>query len=334
MALPSYDDERALAKLLDYQKSKAWDFDKDLPWSLGIDSQKPFVALDNKAFFFPDASQEERLAVSQMMGLIIASAISELEDTLLFYRKQGFDDILKAHPVNPEFKALGEQFFVEEEKHSRAFVHYMEKFAQSVGVEYKDLKSMLPVVRGTKTEKRIVDNLNSGGLVFWWVVLNAEQVFLFLYHAMAPHKDVLDPLYLNIHRRHFEEEARHASFPYLMVDYLLERRPGLIQKVHRRKDLAYAQLLQATWSVSALQRTKEVKKMKGKHPFFDILARLEPVLAEQSPIKILYQLLTSTPYVSAFVNPGASKRVVRFGQGHEAFTVPFPDFDHEKLVAY
>ena len=46
-----------------------------------IDLNKPLVALDDKVSFFR-AEPEQWLAISQIMGLIIATSISEMEECL------------------------------------------------------------------------------------------------------------------------------------------------------------------------------------------------------------------------------------------------------------
>ncbi len=45
-----------------------------------------------------------------------------------------------------------------------------------------------------------------GGHAFWWVVAVVEEVALLIYQAVYRHRKQMDPLFYQIHRKHFEEE--------------------------------------------------------------------------------------------------------------------------------
>lgn len=327
-------DEAALASLLKMQRENGWDLEASIDWSTSIDLNKPLVALDEGALFFPGASQEERLAVSQMMGLIIASSICEMEECLVRVRKLAFEGVVRRHPVSPEFIELGEQFFVEEVKHSQAFRRYMTQFANATGVDLEDLKSILPQVKNSKTEWLLRKNLESGGYAFWWIVAEVEQEFLLLYNTLSPFKSQIEPLYFDLHRKHFEEEARHAPFPFLMLELLITRETSLRGFVHSKSDLMLSQLAQTFWTAHSLTRIHGIQKIASKHPIYTALARLQKLLEKEPKARTFWKFFTSAPYVSSLVNPNHHKKFLRFADKMGSFSIPFPAANPAPLVKY
>jgi hypothetical protein len=327
-------DEAALSDLLKVQRQNAWSLEESIDWSTPLDLSKPLVALDESALFFPGASPEERLAVSQMLGLIIAASICEMEECLVRLRKEAFGDILRRYPVSPEFTELGERFFEEETKHSEAFRRYMTQFAHATGVDLEDLKTVLPQVERTKTEWFLKKNLESGGYAFWWVVAEVEQEFLLLYNTLVPFKKRLEPLYFDLHRKHFEEEARHAPFPYLMLELLITRATHPRSFLHSKGDLMVSQIVQTLWTAQSLGRTRALKKLADKHPLYRSLARMQEIFEKQPKTRTFWKFFTSAPYVSSLVNPNHHRKFMRFAKKMGSLSIPFPAPSPAPLVDY
>jgi len=327
-------DEKSLLKLLKLQKKHNWDLETSFNWDAPIDLEKPLVALDKQAFLFPGASKEQRIVISQMMGLLIASAIASMEDFLIAQEKPCWHDIYQKTPVSPEFVDLGNHFFEEEKKHSLSFKRYIEKFAHQVNVDLDDLQSILPKIENTLAESALMNNLKSGGHAFWWLVVIAEQVFLNIYFNLKPFQKHIEPLYYDLHKKHFEEEAKHAPFPYLLLELLIDRHPHPTNMLHAKADLAFAQLIQTSWTLGALNRIKKVNHLSDKNSFFRVLKDVLPLMDKIGPIKVLWKLLSETPYVSSFVNPGSAKKIQRFAQGYGSVSLPFPVYNPQKLVNY
>ncbi|MEK7690930.1 MAG: hypothetical protein AAB425_07905, partial [Bdellovibrionota bacterium] len=277
---------------------------------------------------------EQRLAISQIMGLIIATSISEMEECLERLRDSCWTQIHHEFPVSPEFVELGEQFFEEEIKHSRMFRRYFQKFAETCGIDPDELRSTLPVVEGTLTEKFLATYTKLGGYTFWWIVAQAEQVFLQIYHSLRPCADILEPLYYDLHRKHFEEEARHAHFPYLMLALMSSRGHGMYSPMHVRADFAIAELVQTAWTVTSMARTRRIQGLKSKHPLFGALASVYPLLEKEPLPRILWRLVTSTPYVSGLANPSGHKKILSFAREIGAYSVPYPLTETTKVVKY
>lgn len=331
-------DEASLIKQKNLQSDHAWDLETSIDWSQPIDINKPLVSLDENALFFPGISEEQRLAVSQAMGLVIVACICEMEDCLLRLKKECWEDVCDRYPTNPEFMALGEMFFAEEHKHTTAFHRYLMMFSHTLGVDGDTLKEILPTVAGTKSEYILRKNIQKGGQVFWWIVATVEQEFLHLYKCLHPFQKSLEPLYYALHRKHFEEEARHAAFPYLMLELLRSRSGSRFRPVRKwiqnKGDYVFSQLLLSTWTVDSLRRMKRLKRLKQVHSFFSVLSSVYPHFEKNSTSRMLWGVFTSVPYVSALINPFNHSKVVNYARGRGALSAPFPQPMPEVLVDY
>ncbi len=331
MALSPFD-AKSLAKLLAEQKKHAWDIEKSIQWRDRVDLSKPLVPLDDDALVFPGAGVEHRLLISQIMGLIIARSIYEMEECLIRLRPQAWDALFEAAPISPEFRAVGEQFFLEEKKHADTFRRYVEVFANSLGVDRPTLESILPEINHTNTEWLLKQSLELGSHVFWWVVATVEQQFLLLHQAMKPFYGTLEPLYAEIHQKHFEEEARHSPFPYLILEVCQESfMTGFSNRMLQKVDVLAAQLVQILWTMSSLSRVQNAVHLRDKHPMFAKISELLPFLEQQPKITTLWKLVTEVPYVSSLINLNAHKKVLRFAERQGAFVLPLPKLKTRKL---
>ena len=168
-------------------------------------------------------------------------------------------------------------------------------------------------MEGTLTEKFLATYTKLGGYTFWWIVAQAEQVFLQIYHSLRPCADILEPLYYDLHRKHFEEEARHAHFPYLMLALMSSRGHGMYSPMHVRADFAIAELVQTAWTVTSMARTRRIQGLKSKHPLFGALASVYPLL-EKNRCHASCGAWSHPPYVSGLANPSGHKKILSFAR--------------------
>ena len=291
-------DEEKISRLLDIQKLHSADFEKTIPWAQKIDIHKCLLPLDKNAIVFPEANSEQRVAISQMMGLIVASTISELETIAYQMRDATWLRLLKRYPVNPEILELGEHFYEDEASHARAFNRYLEQFAESVDVDPNDLRTVLPSAK--KSLSQTVYRLNSmcGGVAIWWLIAAVEEESIHIFDLMRNSGEVLEPLYYELHRLHFEEELRHKSYAHIMlnVSYEFQRAPHsrLIQKI----DFLLAEVLNFSWSFKQLLKVKGLKRFKNHSPFFDRLNEVSETLTQRSSYSLLRTVFTRAPYTS------------------------------------
>lgn len=312
-----------LQKQLEMQKRLAWDLETDIPWG-PVDLSKPLVPLDDNAILFPGASKEQRLVISQMMGLVMASAICEMEESLMRLKEKGWNKLIQDYPINPEFEELGEQFFIEEEKHSASFRRFIQQFCKDMGLDPDELRSILPLVEQTKTEWFLEKNLAGGGAAFWWIIAEVEQEFIYLYHAMRPFMNELEPLHFAVHRRHFEEEARHVSFPHMFLKVISERHEDGLLGALRKTDLVFAQSLKLAWSAATFERMSRIRKMRDSHEFYRVIADTMPMLRGQNLFGLSWNLLVKTPYISSFINPKFHTKFTHIIEELGVWTLPFP----------
>jgi hypothetical protein len=318
-------DHEELARHLKLQQRMAWRVDDCVDWSAGVDPSKMLLPLDSESIAFPGASKEQSLALSQLMGLIVNSTISEMEDCLPRLKKFAWDDVLNDYPVGPELRELGEQFFAEEAKHASAFKKYLGLFCDGAGIAFDDLDLLLPKSFGTHFQSAIINNAKSGGRAFWWVVSNVEEVSINIYQGIFRSRDTIDPLYFNLHRRHLEEESRHANYAYLMIKLMDQRQSGIRGWWHRKADFTWAQLVAMPWVVGELHKFFKVKDLRHRDPFFEVLASCIP-LYEAMPFQDrVRRMFVAAPYVSWLLNPNHRSMHRDVVMQDKAWVLPFPE---------
>jgi hypothetical protein len=322
-------DHAEIAKHLKLQRKAAWDVDTCVNWSIGVDYSQCLLPLDKENIAFPGASAEQTLALSQLMGLIVNSTISEMEDCLPRLKKYAWEDVLREYPVGPELRELGEQFFEEEAKHASAFKKYLGIYCDGLGIDQGDLDLLVPKSFGSHFQSAIISNAMSGGRAFWWVVSNVEEVSINIYHEMFRKRSDIDPLYLNLHRRHLEEDSRHANYAYLMLELMDHRRKGLFRGWwHKKADFTWAQLVAMPWVVTELHKFFKVRDLKHKHPFFEVLASCIPLYESMPFFERVRRLFIAAPYVSWILNPNHRDLHKHVTERDGAWLLPFPEVGH------
>lgn len=291
-----------LSSQIDRQKKYAWNLEDDIPWALGIDKRKPFLPLDEDSLVFPGLNPEQRLAISQLAGLIVNATIAEMESAINRVKDSGWQHYLRQYPVNPEMEKLGELFFEEELKHARLFKRYNKTVCETLGIDPEQLEGILPKVFGTRFLDSILANTRNGGHAFWWIVASVEETSIKIYQEMAAHRTNIDPLYFEIHHRHMEEEIRHCNFAFLVLDLIGQQPWSLRKYFHMKSDLIWAQALSSTWLLLELQKIWRVQRMGTLHPFFSTISSVLPHFGQQSWLKILKTLFSKSPYISLFLN--------------------------------
>ncbi len=318
-------DHRELRKQLEEQRRLAWDIESGIEWAQGIDLNRFFLPLDDDSIAFPGASAEQRLALSQFMGLVVNSTIAEMETVAFRIRDVAWRAILDGFPVNPEMIALGDQFFTEEIKHAQMFARYVQHFAEEVGVDVHELDSILPKAYGSTFQTAILRNAQRGGHAFWWVVALVEEEAVLLYQQMYRHRKVLDPLFYQIHKRHFEEESRHTNYAFMMLKLIRDRQENWRQQLHRRVDRIYSELFTTTWVLAELHKVFNVPTLAHRHPFFSTLASCIPLMKELSWRELASRLFVSAPYVSSVLNPRYHRLTSAAAAEHGALGFHYPE---------
>lgn len=326
-------DYPSLARQIALQKRSAWDLSNDIPWQLGIDLDKSFLPLDDEALAFPGASAEQRLALSQWMGLVVNATIAEMEDALPKLRLSGWQRILEEYPVGPEMWELGDLFFEEEAKHSQAFSRYLTMFAETTGIDRATLDALLPKAYGSFFQRSITKNALSGGHAFWWIVEAVEEISIAIYAELFRSRRAIDPLYFELHRRHLEEEARHANYAFLMLKVVDLSETTLRRFLHKRVDLLVAEIVSGPWVVTELYKFFRVKELKDQHPFFATLASCIPLYESLSKKEAVQKMFFAAPYISWLLNPSWRKKQLALARDHRALHLRLKEPDAVQLSA-
>jgi len=317
-------DPQALALQVIRQKKYAWDLEKQIPWNIRTDPKRYFLPIDSDAIAFPGASKEQKLAISQLLGLIVNSTVAELEDVIEKVRFDCWSKILRDYPVGPELTELGELFFEEEKKHSQAFNRYNLVFCQDLGIDIDDLNRLLPKAYGSLFVKSIRYNAKWGGHAFWWVVAAVEEVSIDLYKNLSPFKVEIDPLFHQVHLKHMEEESRHHNYAFLMLELIRERNKSISDFFFSKTDKVVGQMFSTGWVVAELNKVFEAKHLKHKHPFFEVIASCEKLFKTLGPQDLAKKLFVSAPYISLMLNGNNHSKSTKLARELSTFSFPFP----------
>jgi hypothetical protein len=318
-------DDVSLAAQIQLQRKHAWDLERDIDWKKGVDPRRYLLPLDNDAIAFPGATDRQRLALSQLMGLVINSTISEMENVIHKLKDSAWDALLRHYPVNPEIRELGELFFAEEHKHSLAFDRYIQLFCETMDLRRTDLDRLLPKAFGSLFLRAIIANARMGGCAFWWVVASVEEVSIEIYRQIHPHRAAIDPLFYAVHRKHLEDEARHRSYAFLMLELIEKTETSLLQKVYRKGDLLWAQVFSSGWVIAELHKIFEAEDLRKRHPFFETIAECLPLLRKISPASLLRRFFVSAPYISLVLNAKNHRLTLRAAQQQKMPRFPLPE---------
>jgi hypothetical protein len=326
--------EEELLKALRLQQKHAWNIETDINWSSGIDLSRFLLPLDKKNILFPSANDDQKLAISQFLGLLVAGAIGELEKVLIKCKVPCWENILKQYPVNPELFALGEEFMAEEEKHAAAFDRYIDMFAGAVNIEPKDLRQLLPTVNEKLISPIFKWDGLLGGMALWWVVAAVEEESIEIYKQIKPYKKSIDPLYFEVHKKHFEEEVRHSSYAFIMLDLMEKRAGSPVEKILKKVDFLVSEVMQITWTFQQLWKLNKLKKLKDHHPFFKNLSEVMVLLKDLTPFEIIHTLFTDAPYISLILNPAAHAQVQLALKQSGGLKIPRPRIKENERVSY
>lgn len=306
MYLPDLYDCFELSNLKQKQVQKAWSFDEITSFGT-IDLSKTFAPLSEDFILFDKISDQQKVVIGQFLGLVINSAICELENGIERSKKECYSNVISNFPVSKEFEELGENFFEEEKKHSAAFDYFLSLFAKQTNVTRHELKSLLPTLNESKIEKFFRLNGMVGGQALWLVTAAVEEESIEVFKKMRPFKEKIDPLFYQLHKLHFEEETRHASFAFLMLELICDRSNFAVNKISKCIDFILSDLLQVSWVMSELVKTSNVDKLSDRHPFYQQLSEVLPLMNDHNIIQLISYLFKDSPFVSLILNPRSNK---------------------------
>ena len=285
-------------KMLRLQEAKEWDLETDIRW----DSHRvasPLLPECDEIGFKYDMTGREKLVFSQFLGLMAVQAISQHERILADMQESCWRRPLLKINSNRDYIDLGEQFFKEEAKHSRAFAKYVEVFSSHQNIDLESLKSVLPEYKFSWLAKIFKLNSILGGRAIWWLVMITEEESLSLFRKIRDYKGSVDPLFYQLNELHFQEEIRHTSYAPLMLRELTNGRGRLLMKF----DYILASTLHKIWIGSQIRRLKRISKLDKANPFFNTLQDVYKKFRVLSLRKKVFALRNEIPFLSELFNP-------------------------------
>jgi hypothetical protein len=195
--------------------------------------------------------------------------------------------------------------------------------AVQLDIDPEELKNMLPRLRSDTFENLLKFNANLGGLCLWWVVAGVEEESQIIYKKMRPFHSKLEPLHTTMHRLHFEEEARHAPYAFLMLDLARTSR-SLTQRILNKTDLISTDIMKSMWLVTELKNSFSKRSYRSHHPFFKTLSQLSDKAMQAPLMTLVSQLWSHAPYISDFLNPHDQVEYKKSCQLDGSWALPYP----------
>lgn len=290
-------------RMLQLQRESAWDLETDLDWS-GLAAGQALLPCPPSFGDMLGLDQHERLAVSQLLGLMAVQAIAEHERVMGAVQDLCWRLPVRKAGLSPDVIALGDQFFAEEAKHARAFGRYVETFASVHGIPRDALAAILPTYSHDSWFTRLFRaNARFGGRAIWWLVLMTEEESIDLHRRIGSSGTPVEPLFRRLNELHFEEERRHSGYSPLMLR-TLSAPSTLLGRVLARTDYAFAVVLHAAWVLCQMRRATRVAEHAHRHPFFAAVASVFTKLNRKPVLRRLTIVLNEVPYASELLRPG------------------------------
>lgn len=299
--------EQQMERRLNLQLHHEWDLFGDIDWARGVDLERDLLPLNDEILMFVEEIGISKRAVSWMFGLLAASAISEHERVLNDLKETweiSISDLARTSGIYQ----LGQQFFKEELKHSEAYKKFLEASAIFLNLSFHDLKSFLPVYEKDSWLARVYrkDTL-AGGNALWWTVAATEEESIELYRMISQNEELIDPLFFRINKLHYEEEIRHSSFSYMMIDLQSRQRP----KIVNTSSYLLARSLQFLWIRQQLNRLNGVLKFTQRHPYLADMGRFVTAMNSLPLHKKFRFIFKDSGYISMMLKPENHVRIRR-----------------------
>ena len=327
MRVLDVDDPDRMRAVVARMRRNAWDLDRDFAWDAPIDVDKPLLPLAQIDRVFPGLDDDERLVLSQLFGLVVAQMFSDAEQFLNKTREQLWGEFERLFAGYPALLELGTQFFDEERKHAEMFRRYITAWLVARGLDVERFFAEQPRFSESWQHRVILRNAARGGLAFWWIVLLAEEESPLIYRHLEDAPDDIEPLYLQIHRKHFEEEARHATFAYTAMAYLADRLHGLEGARRRRTDVMLAQTMQISFMAEAIVRRQRNLPDPTIHPWIAVVVRAMTKVG-RLPARHLFRVFFREPtLIGPFMNYRFHKNMVEMATTRRLWSLPLPRVD-------
>ena len=327
MRVLDVDDPERMRAVVARMRRNAWDLERDFDWNAKIDVDKPLLPLAQIDRVFPGLDPEEQLVLAQLFGLVVAQIFSDAEQFLNKTREQLWGDFERLFDGHSALLELGTQFFDEERKHAEMFRRYITAWLVARGLDVERFFAEQPRFSESWQHRVILRNAARGGLAFWGIVLLAEEESPLIYRYLEDAPDDIEPLYLQIHRKHFEEEARHATFAYTAMAYLADRLHGLGGARRRRTDVMLAQSMQISFIAQAIAQRQRNLPDPTIHPWIATVVRAMKKVRRLPPSHLFRVFFREPTLIGPFMNYRFHRNMVEMATTRRLWSLPLPRVD-------
>jgi hypothetical protein len=324
MRILDVDDPDRMRAVVARMRRNAWDLDRDFAWDTRIDVEKPLLPLAQIDRVFPGLAADERLVLSQLFGLVVAQIFSDAEQFLNEARERLWSDFERLFGAHPALLELGTQFFDEERKHAEMFRRYITAWLTARGLDIERFFAEQPRFSASWQHRVILRNAARGGLAFWWIVLLAEEESPLIYRDLEDAPDEIEPLYLQVHRKHFEEEARHATFAYTAMAYLADRLHGPTGFRRRSTDVMLAQAMQISFMAQAIAHRQRNLPDPAAHPWIAVVVRAMQKIRRLPPRHLFRVFFREPTLIGPFLNYRFHRNMVEMATTRRLWSLPLP----------
>ncbi len=287
-------------------RAKAWAIE-DINWHQDIDLEKELLTLEDDEFISM-LSSRQKSALSHIMGLVIISAISAHENVIQDIKSGHWQRLKRNKQISSKVYNEGMEFFDDESKHSQMFNRYISKYLSKINLKKEEADEFLPSYDKKSIFMRLAKfNMFLGGRAIWWLVASVENESLDLFREIHKRKRDIDPLYYEIHLKHFQEEIIHSSFAEnLILSDDLGKSTFL-----NRIDYIIADFLQITWALWQLVRLSKIQKHESRHSFIKDFVSIYSVIKQFGRIRFLKYMFVKFPYLSMMLNSHHRKGMIK-----------------------
>nr|WP_233278259.1 hypothetical protein [Myxococcus stipitatus] len=227
----------------------SWRLDELLPKDTVLDFSRRFLSDElTGAEAIPFLSAEERLMLNHIRSNSYAHLFLFLEEYAVALAAQRAG--LELHGNATHMRALL-RFTEEELKHQQLFARFTSAFARGFKIVPALLDNHVEVARA------IMAKSNLSVLIFnLHLELMTQQHYLEMVRNNKT--EVLDPLFCNMLKHHWLEEAQHTRLDFLEAQKILAREPGALDAALTE----YAELLQALRATLTAQLALDLQSLE------------------------------------------------------------------------
>ena len=223
----------SLAKLNHLAIKKAFDID-DIDWSRPIDRERLWGPVEIAPLTYLPAYELlddlEKMRLNQLFSLGVCEQFIWLEQNILVRTLQ---KVLKRWSFPEEFETAINFFIAEEIKHTEMFWRTLQKAEPDWYLERR-FKLFNTSIIQTWIIEIFIRNPTKFLVWLWTAIFFEERTVSYCQHYQGMHKrhpDSMDATFVDLHKYHFKDEARHFQLDQYLLSECYEQQPAWKRKL-------------------------------------------------------------------------------------------------------